>query len=176
MPRGFTLIELLVSVSVVALLATSAVPSIAAAWGRHSLRVAATALAADLRTAQTQAIASGATTTVCPSQDGQSCADEPNWAEGWVVFIDRDNNQVPDLAGSVLRSHGPLRARLGISNASGGQPPAAVAYQALGFASGVQATVVFWDASQSYGMCLRSDAGRVSLRTAAASASGFTCA
>jgi type IV fimbrial biogenesis protein FimT len=173
--RGFTLIELLVAVAVLGILATSAVPSMAAAWGRHSVRTTASALAADLRTAQTRAIASGSTTTVCPSQDGRSCSDSADWTDGWVVFTDRDHNQEPDSDASVLRSHGPLRNSVVISNASGGKAPSALSYQALGFASGVQATLVFWDARQQYGICLRSDAGRVSVRSAAQGARGFSC-
>lgn len=173
--RGFTLIELLVAATVLAILATSAAPSLAAAWGRHSVRNAATALAADLRTAQTQAIASGMTTTVCASLDGQSCSDSAAWTHGWVVFTDRDNNQQPDASESVLRSQGPLRTSVAISNASGGKAPIALSYQGLGFASGVQATLVFWDAAQGFGICLRSDAGRVSVRSAAQNTRGFIC-
>ena len=173
--RGFTLIELLVAVAVLGILATSAVPSMAAAWGRHSVRTTASALAADLRTAQTRAIASGSTTTVCPSQDGRSCSDSADWTDGWVVFTDRDHNQEPDSDASVLRSQGPLRSNVVISSASGGRAPSALSYQALGFASGVQATLVFWDARQQYGICLRSDAGRVSVRSAAQGARGFSC-
>lgn len=45
-------------------------------------------LASHLEYAQRTAIEQSRTITVCPSTDGQHCADEPAWREGWLIYAD----------------------------------------------------------------------------------------
>ena len=45
-----------------------------------------------LRLAHRTAHQYGATVTLCPSADGQTCSRSGDWSDGWVAFFDRDGD------------------------------------------------------------------------------------
>lgn len=92
--RGFTLIELIVTISVLAILATLAAPSMEAIINGNRLRASANETVATLQAARLQAIRANRRMVACMSPDPN--ADVPDCsaagATGWVVFQDADHN------------------------------------------------------------------------------------
>lgn len=72
--NGFTLVELLVTISVVAILATVAVPSFNATIRSNRVVGAANELLTMLHYARSEAIRSNALVILCASTDGSTCA------------------------------------------------------------------------------------------------------
>lgn len=68
--RGFTLIELMISLAVVAVLVSTAVPSMSGIFNRMRLTGVANELAADLQYARTEAVRRRAGVVLQPTTDG----------------------------------------------------------------------------------------------------------
>jgi type IV fimbrial biogenesis protein FimT len=80
--QGFTLIELLVAVTIGALLLSVGVPSYTA-FVRNANQVTSTnEMVSSLHFARDLAITRNVRVTMCPSDDGATCADGAVWNEG----------------------------------------------------------------------------------------------
>ena len=104
---GFTLIELLVAVAVVALIAVFGIPSFRTFVINNQIKAGTSDFAATLSFARSNAIARATTVIVCASSSGNTCPAGSAWADGWLVFVDANNNGQPDN-GEELQVHGPL--------------------------------------------------------------------
>ncbi len=89
--NGFTLIELMVSLAIIAIMATVAVPSFTATIKNNRLVTQVNLLAGSLALARSEAIKFGSEATVCVSADQATCSGA-NWDEGWMVWVDTDND------------------------------------------------------------------------------------
>jgi type IV fimbrial biogenesis protein FimT len=86
-PHGFTLIELMVTLAIAAILMFLAVPSFVSYQRNTQLTSAANSLLAAINAARGEALKRGMSAMVVPTDNGS------DWAEGWVVFVDKDNNR-----------------------------------------------------------------------------------
>lgn len=112
--RGFTLIEMLVALAVIALLCAIAPPALSNLIEGQQLKTAETNLAAALTYARTESIKRQRPVLVI--------ATGSDWALGWRVFADLNNNGQLDgsepalleatasLAGTVIRGNSPVRS------------------------------------------------------------------
>jgi type IV fimbrial biogenesis protein FimT len=95
--KGFTTLEILVTLSVAAILAAVAVPSLSDLVNERRLAGAASQLASDLQFARADAIKRNARVLVCARNSGAStCAATPDWANGWVVCYDANYDDACD--------------------------------------------------------------------------------
>lgn len=102
--RGFTLIELLVTLSIVAIMASIAVPSFQSFIGQTRLTTQANDLVTALNFGRSEAVKRGVRVTVCktasPAAASPECTTSGGWQQGWVVFV--DNSQVTgNTAGTI---------------------------------------------------------------------------
>ena len=86
--RGFTAVELLFSLAIVGLVTAMAVPSFRDFLQDNRTAEEANALVGALALARHEAVTRGVPVSVCSSTDNATCADDPDWTTGWIVFTD----------------------------------------------------------------------------------------
>ena len=100
---GFTLVELLITVALVAIVLGLGVPSFQSTVLNNRLTTQANALVAGLQFARSEAVKRSRRVTVCRSADGTSCAASGGWDQGWIVFLDADDDGDWDAGEDILR-------------------------------------------------------------------------
>jgi len=93
--RGFTLIELMIAVGLTALLLSMAVPALNAFTNNARQTSAINDFVSSMHIARSTAVTTNFRVTVCASTNGNSCG-AVDWDQGWIVFMDRDSDQVVD--------------------------------------------------------------------------------
>lgn len=109
--QGFTLIELLVTMTIFAILAGVAAPSMRDFSRNQMINAAVTDLASDLQYARAEAVARKTGVAICPSTDGSNCAASSDWMSGWIVLI-TDADKCPAAGECVLKQQDRLNASL----------------------------------------------------------------
>ena len=84
---GFTLIEMISVMSIVAILLAIGVPSYRYVTSANRATSEINGILGDLQFARAEAIKSGLTVTVCPSNNNTGCT-ATAWNAGWIVFTD----------------------------------------------------------------------------------------
>ena len=89
---GVTLIELLVAMSILTILLAVGVPSFSQFNTNSRLSSFANTLLSHMSLARSEAIKRNARVALCKSPDNSTCASSGDWSQGWIVFVDLDNN------------------------------------------------------------------------------------
>jgi type IV fimbrial biogenesis protein FimT len=114
---GFTLIELMVTVAMVAVTLTLGVPSFRELIQNNRMAAQANDFLASLNFARSEAVKRGVRVTLCKSANSSSCTTSGNWGQGWIIFVDSNNNAAADDgAGSILKVHSNLGASTLVGN------------------------------------------------------------
>ena len=105
--QGFTLFELLTTLLLGALITSIAIPSFSATLSRQRQRVEIDALFHAIHQARKESIMRRKVVSICPSEDGSSCASGQDWSVGWILFENRDRDSPPrvDPGEPVLVNH-----------------------------------------------------------------------
>ena len=133
--HGVTLIEQVMTVTLVAVLACVAMPSLSQLLHRNEIGAAQTEFIGALQYTRALAAQSGIHTVFCPSVDGTHCSKQVRWDHGWLVR--RDQKNLPDAAPTRV---GQPRRKVTIISTAGRQQ---VRYQADGSAGGNNITLTF---------------------------------
>jgi type IV fimbrial biogenesis protein FimT len=106
------MIEVLITVVIISILAVIAIPSFQALLSSNRAATQVNEFVTDLNMARSEAIKRGQRITVCKSPDGGNCTSAGNWDQGWVVFIDVNNDA------TIADEDDIIRVRAGIGGAT----------------------------------------------------------
>ena len=117
--RGLTLIELTIALSIAAIVFGLAVPALGNAMAASRAAAARGALLDSFAIAAVRAGISGTRSVLCPSPDGETCSDEPDWSGGWLVFMDPNASRELDPGERVLRRQPALERGVRLRSSTG---------------------------------------------------------
>jgi len=117
---GFTLLELLVTLAVGAVLLTLAVPAFNSVVLDSRLTSAVNRFVHGMYVARHEALKSGADVALCRSSSGTQCTPAGRWETGFIVFVNRDQDDPPrvDSGEPILQVEGRLPAGAILANRS----------------------------------------------------------
>jgi type IV fimbrial biogenesis protein FimT len=96
---GFSAIELMTVVAIVAILLTVGTPSFRSLLQNQRMTTASNDLLAAINLTRSEAIKRGERVHLA------SASGSDDWAKGWVVFIDKNNDHKPDAEDEIIFSH-----------------------------------------------------------------------
>lgn len=106
--RGFNLVELMVTLSLATVLLTLAVPSMKATIENGRIAAQVNDLLASIQLARSEAVKTGRQVVLCKSHDATACATSGGYEQGWMVFVDINQDGVRDSGERILRVHAAL--------------------------------------------------------------------
>jgi len=127
---GFTLIELMVTLAIAAILMMVAAPSMTAFKQNSELTSLSNTLLSAINAARMEALKRNMATYITPADKGNS------WAVGWIVFVDKNNNQEFDDETTdqlIFRQTAPASYFSVTGNGSAGVSPAYIRFDASGY-------------------------------------------
>jgi type IV fimbrial biogenesis protein FimT len=104
---GYTMMELVMVISIVAILATIAMPGFKYVTASNRIASEVNGLLGDMQFARSEAVKEGQSVTVCIAANANlnSCAGAAaggNWALGWIVFLDTNGDQQVQAATEAI--------------------------------------------------------------------------
>src|SRR5688500_10011107 len=91
--RGWTLIELVAVLLILGVVCGFAASAVGGTIEASRSAAARSALLESLRSASSRAAIVGMHGVLCPSVDGLHCRNEPDWSDGWLVFLDANGSR-----------------------------------------------------------------------------------
>ncbi len=111
--------------SIAAILLAAGVPSFRSLIQNQRMTATVNDFFAAINLTRSEAIQRGTRVDLVP-------ADATDWAKGWIVFVDENDNQKPDTGDQIIFSHGPAPNGIAIAAAFGGAQVKYVAYNGTG--------------------------------------------
>jgi len=99
---GFTLLEMLITLSISAILTTTAIPAFYELVQRNRLTTEINTFVGHLHYTRSEAVKRGVRAVMCRSTDGESCERTAGWEEGWIIFADYNGNRELDGRDQLL--------------------------------------------------------------------------
>jgi len=122
---GFSLLELIVSVSLIAIIMAFGAPSLASINERNKADALAKNFHQSLAFARTYAIANSVVVNICPAleQERSQCRGKikrnVSWSNGWLIFIDANQDGQLQIEERVLKSHALKQGQALVFNQNG---------------------------------------------------------
>lgn len=102
--EGFTLGEVAVTLAILAILVTVGVPALGSFVADYRLTRAVNLMVTDLNHARTAALTHHTNVVVCPTEDHLNCLEEGRWDQGWMSFLEAEQNSgQPHAPEAVIR-------------------------------------------------------------------------
>ncbi len=126
---GFTLTELLITITVLTLVMAIGVPSMRDFIKNDRLVTQINTLVGHLAYARSEAVLRHLPVVICASSNQTSCS-TTDWASGWIIFVDADNNADFSAGEDMLRQTEALSGNNTLTSTVG----SIVTYDKRGFA------------------------------------------
>lgn len=115
--NGVTLTELLITLAIAAVVTSMAIPAFSTTIARMRITSHTNEFLSYLNYARNEAITRSRRVIICKSADAISCADTGSWEQGFVVFVDNNDDKVVDTD-EILRVHTKLDSSVTITGDS----------------------------------------------------------
>ena len=114
---GFTLTEFMVTLAIAAIFLALAVPGYYSTIQNNRVVSAVNEISAFMHFARTEAIRRGVRVSVCAAANTSltSCGSATQWRQGWLVFVDANNNNAIDSTADIIRVHEALPANMAVT-------------------------------------------------------------
>ncbi len=106
--RGFTLLEALVVLALLGILVSLAAPAVSDLRARHQVQAQAEGLLGSLVLARTEALRRQQRVSLCPRADQSRCDASGLWQQGWLVFVDANDNGLREDWETLVEVHAGL--------------------------------------------------------------------
>jgi type IV fimbrial biogenesis protein FimT len=123
--RGLSIVELMTTLSIATILLTIGIPSFSALIKNQKIATTSNEFFMAINLTRTEAIRRGARVDMVP-------ADGADWSKGWVVFVDKNNNQIVDAGDELIASHAAVSGNLTIKSAFTDSSRTYLAYNGTG--------------------------------------------
>lgn len=100
---GITQIEIIMVITVIAVLASAAIPSINTILNQQMLTGSSNALLSDLNLARQSAITRSTRVVICPITTTSQCSGDNQWSNGWMIFADDNRDARHNNNEDILR-------------------------------------------------------------------------
>ncbi len=113
--------ELLKTVGIIGIVLSFGVPSMTPLVQGNRSVTYANDFISTMHLARAEALNNVLQVTVCKSRDQASCDDTASWQDGWIVFIDNDEDEVRNLGGTpeiLIRAHQALEGSFTLQSAA----------------------------------------------------------
>lgn len=171
---GFTLIELIVTLALAAILLTVGVPAFQEMIRNNRAATHANEFMSTLNFARSEAVKRGRRVVLCKSQDGASCTTDGTWDQGWIVFVDTDNDAAVDAGENIIRIFGALSG----GNTLQGSTDVAdyISYSPDGIARLTSGTSLATNTQLTFGLCVSGKKNAIEIsQTGRARVDKITC-
>ena len=103
--EGFTLLEALVVMALLGLMVSLAAPAMTALRQQHQLQAQAEGFFNSLVLARSEALRRQHRVTLCARATDSACDATGTWQQGWLVFVDANDNAQLDAGEALLEVH-----------------------------------------------------------------------
>lgn len=133
--RGTNLVEVMTTISILSLTMAFGVPSYDHLATRSQRQQVASELKGAFTLARSEAGRRGSIISVCASADRSDCSSDssPNWNQGWLVFVDNDEDGTRDDSDEILYSITFANPKFSLTSESA--LASGVSFQGIGFPS-----------------------------------------
>jgi type IV fimbrial biogenesis protein FimT len=107
---GFTLVEMMIVIGIAAIVLAMAAPGFSALIQNLRVTAATNDFFSAINLARSEAIKRGARVNMT------TVAADGNWEDGWVVFVDRNDNLRPDAGDEIVQEYGPAGRGIAIQS------------------------------------------------------------
>lgn len=173
--HGFTLIELMMTITIATILLALGLPSMGSLVSSSESRAARQELWTALNVARAGAVTSNRRHVICPSTDHANCSGGLRWDDGWIVFVDSNENGLRDGNDAVVSVGNAVRQGVVISSTVGRDR---VSFRSDGSSAGNNATFTICDrrgASTATSLVV-SNPGRIRSGTPSSASAAQACA
>jgi len=105
--NGLTLIELLITLALASIILIVGIPSFQRFSAGNIQSAEINNLVRHINLARSEAVKSGHNHVLCPSRDLATCLDDTGWDRGFILFRDRNKNDIREEDEPLLRASRP---------------------------------------------------------------------
>lgn len=103
--KGFSLVELMVTLAIASIATMVAIPSFSTFMQNNRMTTNTNDFITSLNIARSEAVKRGSKVTLCKSANGIDCTADDHWEQGWIIFVDSNDNAAVDAGEPLLLVH-----------------------------------------------------------------------